>query len=130
MSFEWQGLGRKGCLSAWSLGPEAGLWVLKTEKPLPAEGAAQTGFRSIRTLQAPASYPGPGLLPLPPQLQGQSLVLTLPGWAQAGGGVGQDGALRFCQVAEAPKDALLAEPCGILVLFSYKGQSEKRGLVA
>lgn len=60
----------KGCLSAWSWGGEVGLWVRRTEKPLP-----------------------------------------------------------FCQVAEEPNDALLAEPCGLLVLFSYKGRSEKRDLV-
>lgn len=54
------GVGKEG-LSAWSLGLEMDLWVLKTEKPLPAEEAAQTGFKSVLTLPAPASHPGPCL---------------------------------------------------------------------
>lgn len=76
--------GRAGCPSTWSLGLEAGLWVLEIERPLPAEGVAWTGFISHLTVPVQVSYLLPGLLPLPQERQSSHTL----GWGS--GGVGQD----------------------------------------
>lgn len=117
------GIGKEG-LSACSLGLEVSLCVLKTEKPLPAEGAAQTGFKSILTLPAPASYLGPGLLPLP-QGEAESGTHT----PRLGSGRGWGGTRWSPTFLSGGRGAKGCACGGGLFLFLYKGQSEKRDLV-
>lgn len=121
-SSEWQGVeGRARRVSAWSLGLQAGLRVPEIERPLPAEGAARTGFTSIQTVPAPVSYLAPGLLSL-------TLGEVESGPHSPGRGMGRDGTGHFCQVAEAPKGALLAELCRGFLFFYIYGL-EKKALV-
>lgn len=105
------GVGRKDCLSAWRLGPE-------DREDTSCRGSSPDLIKSILTLPAPVSYlVSSRPPPLPPE--GQSGPHT-----QFGGGMGQDGAGHFCQVAEAPKDALPAEPCGFF--FFYLRSSQRK----
>lgn len=73
---------------------------------------------------APESYPGPSLLPTPASPEAESGPQT-QGSAQAAGGAGQDG-LTFPSGGRGAKGCSPGEPCGLLVLFSYKGRSEKK----